>query len=202
MGKAARFFTGLVVLLLVSITAKNTYGDTFDISWTGGYGPGTAVLTTTNVPVAGTLTVTAIISGTQNGLAISSLLPQCVFDPTTMNCSPGYGGNNNFIYPSSFSPGCPIAFCAVDSMGVAFSVGSTDYNLFLNTAGYAECSSAVTACITISQVNLSVPVTSVTLTEVPASGVPEPSSLILLSVGLLVFVGAAWRKRTVVGSAA
>ena len=182
MCKAARLLTGFIALLLLTVTAKDAYGDTFDISWTGGYGPGTAVLTTTDVLVSGTLTVTAI-TGTQNGAAISSLVAQL-----------GYGGNNNFIYPSSFP--------AVDSMGLAFSVGSTDYNLFFNGPGYAECSSAVTPCISNADLLLSVPVTSVSLTAVPASGVPEPTSLILLSAGLLVCVGAAWRKRLAVGSAA
>src|SRR5215469_2676662 len=191
MCKAARLLTGFIALLLLTVTAKDAYGDTFDISWTGGYGPGTAVLTTTNVLVSGTLTVTAI-TGTQNGAAISSLLPQCVFQSN--KCVVGYGGNNNFIYPSSFP--------AVDSHGLAFSIGSTDYNLFFNGPGYAECSSAVTPCISNADLLLSVPVTSVSLTAVPASGVPEPTSLILLSAGLLVCVGAAWRKRLAVGSAA
>lgn len=178
MGKAARFFTGLVVLLLVSITAKNTYGDTFDISWTGGYGPGTAVLTATN-DGGGVFTVTAM-TGTQNGV------------PTSLLAQMAYAGNNNFIYPSLPQ--------VLDFLGLGFSAGSTDYNLFFDTTGYAECSSAVTPCLM--DVSLNVPVTSVTLTEVPASGVPEPSSLILLSAGLLAAIGASWRRRLSAGSVA
>lgn len=167
-----------MVALLVAITASNAYGDSFTISWTGGYGPGTALLTATDD--GGGVFVVTSITGTQNGASISGLVPQL-----------GYA-NNNFIYPSS-SP-------AVDDFGLAFSVGSVEYNLFWDDFGsstpyYAECSSAVTPCMTLEEIALSVPVTSFTLAAVP-TGVPEPSSLALLFAGLSTLLGLAWRKRS------
>ncbi len=71
-------------LLFVTALVPCAYGDIFDSAWTGGYGPGSAVLTATDLG-GGTFLVTAISSGVQNGLGIT-LLPLLA-----------YGENDNQI---------------------------------------------------------------------------------------------------------
>jgi hypothetical protein len=176
MRKATRFFLGFGILLLLAVTAKNAYGDTFDMSWTGGYGPGTAVLIATD-DGGGLFTVTSM-TGTQNGASISSLLPLFA-----------YAFNDNQVDPSS----PPV----VDMDGLGFSVGSTDYNLFFGPAGYAECSQP-NPCTTDAEIALGVPLTSISVTAT-TTATPEPASLILLSAGLLALGGVARRKRAAVG---
>jgi PEP-CTERM motif len=178
MCKVTRLFLCFSFLLLVAMTARNAYADSFTLSWTGGYGPGSALLTATD-DGGGVFTVTSI-TGTQNGASISGLVPQL-----------GYG-NNNYIYSSD-----PV----LDDYGVAFIVGGVDYDLFYDDYGsstpyYAECSSAVTPCMTDPEIALSVPVTSLTITAGSSTGVPEPSSLVLLFAGLSALLGFAWRKRS------
>lgn len=184
MRKITRLFICFGILLL-AMTAKNAYADSFSINWTGGYGPGTAMLTATNE--GGGLFMVTSITGTQNGMSISGLVPQL-----------GYA-NNNYIYPSSN----PL----LDDYGLAFTVGSTEYNLFFNDISaspsvYAECSSAVTPCMSEAQVALSVPLTGFTMTEISTTGVPEPSSLLLVFAGLGALLGLSWRKRAAAESPA
>ena len=38
----------LLTGILLAVTARNAAADTFDMTWAGGYGPGSAVLTATN----------------------------------------------------------------------------------------------------------------------------------------------------------
>lgn len=82
---------------------------TFNLTWTGAYGPGSAILTATD-DGGGTFTVTAI-SGNQDGSSIVGLAD--------------YGDNDNEIFPS--------ALVQLDFPGLGFAVGSTDYNLFAYT---------------------------------------------------------------------
>ena len=118
-------------VLLMMGTARPASADTFELTWTGGYGPGDATLTAT-YDSGDTYTVTAI-SGEQNGETITALLPPY---PASGN----YGGNDNQIYVPGYGSGDQ----QVDVMGLAFSVGSTYYNLWYYPPGYWECSSSVT----------------------------------------------------------
>ena len=133
---------------------------TFDLTWTGGYGPGTAILTAT--PDGGDEYTVTAISGDQNGSMISGIL------------SPGgYGGNDNLIY----YPGSPNQ---VDVFGLGFSVGSTDYNLWFYPPGYWECSSDVT--LGCGEGN------SPQVESLEIDPTPEPGTLLLFASGLLGFL--------------
>jgi len=161
-------------LLLFLGTAGRAHGDTFDLTWTGAYGPGSAILTASN-DGPGEFTVSAI-TGNQNGSSIVGLA--------------NYGDNDNAI----FFP----ATVQLDFFGLAFKVGSTDYNLFAytlpgNTNVYTECSSAVALSCTGGDVNNGLPVTSLSITPA-TSAVPEPTSIGLLCPALLGALGLLRRK--------
>ena len=85
----------------------------------------------------------------------------------------GYFGNDNLLFP-----GQPGFF---DNNGFSFASATADFNIYLNGSAISEISNAL---------NISAPV-SFTVTPVSLS---EPSSIIVLSSGLLVFVGVV-RKR-------
>ena len=160
--------------LLLPGTARQVFGDTFDLTWTGAYGPGTAILTATN-DGGGTFTVTSI-SGTQNGSPILGLAT--------------YGDNDNEIFPS--------ATIQLNYAGLAFAVGSTDFNLFAytlpgDTNVYTECSSLVATTCTGGNVDDGLPVTSLNVTGA-TSAVPEPTSGGLLGLMLLAALDLLRRK--------
>lgn len=160
--KASLLFAGFLLLLG---TAQRAHADTFNIAWDGTYGAGNAVLTATNEG-SGDFLVTNI-TGSQNGTMISGLLAPKAFV------------NDNLIFPT--------ATPQLDSFGVSFNEGATEFNLFFFSSSYFECSSNV--CSSVATSSLSTPLTSFSIT--PA---PEPSSLILLLVGLAGLVALSLRK--------
>jgi len=177
MHRIIRFFAFAGALVLVTSVAPYALGDTFDLAWTGAYGPGSAVLTATDLG-SETFLVTAMSAGVQNGLPIT-LLP--------VNA---YGLNDNEIYQ-------PPNTDLLDLLGFAFSDGTNDYNLFLWTIPgdgntYTECSSAVTGvngCLDTADFNISLPVTTLSITPTP-----EPTSVALLGVAVLGAVALRRRK--------
>jgi hypothetical protein len=174
MPRMSRLLLFFGALLLMAATAGSAYCDTYDITWSGGYGPGGS-LTVTAEAVSDALQVTAL-SGTQGSGAASFLAPG------------GYSGNDNYIDNTATVP-----TELVDGDGLGFSVGSTDFLLYDDGGTYMECSSAVN-----SYCNLSYGEVVTDLSVTPASAVvPEPSSLVLFSVGLLALGGTNWRKRLV-----
>jgi hypothetical protein len=174
---ASLLFAGFLTL---ATTARQAYGDTFEMTWTGGYGPGSAVLTATP-DGGGVFTVTGMSFGLQDGLAIS-LLP--------MN---GYGDNDNAIYQS---PNTDL----VDFLGFGLTDGTNDYNIFLwtlpnETNTYTECSSAdtTTGCTEDSDFNLSPAITTLSIVPV-SSPTPEPSSWALFGIGMVLIFMQLRRK--------
>ena len=155
--------SALMVVLLggifLAVTARSAQADTFDVAWTGGYGPGSARLTATS-DGAGVFTVTGIV-GTQNGVAISGLAT--------------YAQSDNLIFPTPTT--------LLDFYGLSFAAGPNDYNMFSYglPVTYDECSSAV-ACIA-GPGNTSLRLTALSIT--PAVNTPEPSSFMFLSLGLV-----------------
>jgi PEP-CTERM motif len=157
-----------VTFLLLTGAVSSAYADTFTMTWTGAYGPGSAILTATPLG-SGVYDVTAL-SGTQNGSAITLVAPG------------GYGANDNLIYQ-------PPNTAFLDYPGFAFTDGSFDYNLFLYTLPnmtntYTECISSVTACLSTTDVNSGLPVNTLDI----ESTVPEPASVLLLGTVLLAAV--------------
>lgn len=178
----ARILIASGAVLLLMGTPRPASADMFELTWTGGYGPGDMILTAT-YDSGDTYTVTAIMSGEQNGEMITALLPPY---PASGN----YGGNDNQIYV----PGYGSADQQVDVMGLAFSVGSTDYNLWYYPPGYWECSSTVT--LGCGEGN-SLAVDSLEIVPVTT---PEPGSLLLLGSGLFGMLSC--RKRPLNAGAA
>jgi hypothetical protein len=181
----SRVFCGWMIagaLLLMFGTARHAYGDTFDLTWTGAYGPGSATLTATFV--SGDEYLVTAMTGAQNGSAVS-LLDQGV-----------YGFNDNAIFP----------FLAIqlDIDGLGFSAGGVNFNLFAftllgNTNTYTECSSAVTICIGDDEINKN----ALAVTTLAITPVPEPTSVALLGAMALGVVHLLRRRfsRACVGQA-
>jgi hypothetical protein len=166
----------LAALAVCAGTASHAFGDQFDVTWTGGYGPGSAVVTATEQPDDITWVVTSI-TGDQNGAAITGLSD--------------YGGADNLIFPTSFE--------LVDEDGLAFSTASYSYDIFENPLELfadAECSSQVNgACIVPDEYGPAPVLTSFSIT--PATSTPEPSSMMMLMFGLFAIIGAGmYRKRS------
>jgi len=188
MRSGLRFAFILGALVLSAAMAQTVRADeTFDITWTGGYGPGNAVATVTDLG-GGTFLLDSL-TGTQNGSSISLLAPNT------------YGENDNDVYPGSTS----FSGALLDIFGMAFSAGGLDYNIFFfdsafngGTDQYVECVSSVEpACVSYDEETAALPLTNFTISEVSA---PEPGSLLLLSLGLAGLIGAwIYTKRTFVG---
>jgi hypothetical protein len=147
------------------------FADQFDLTWTGAYGPGDAILTATSEG-GGDWLVTSI-TGTQNGKTITGLL------------APGtYGGNDNEIFP--------FASPEEDSSGLAFTAGKAEFNLFFDDLSgnkfdgdYAECKSTKTSCTSSSTLNDARKLGSFSITPVP---LPNAAWLMLCGLGALFAV--------------
>ena len=166
----------LALLLFAAATPRSVWADTFDATWTGAYGNGSATITASLV--SGDEYIVTAMTGTQGGSAVTLLAVN------------GYASNDNDIY-------YPASPEELDFSGVAFSAGGEDYDVYFDNesgdfenpsdavlyGGYAECSSSVNACETYPEDEAaSVPITF-SLTEVTPAAVPQPSSLVLLSPG-------------------
>jgi|SRR5271165_3665640 len=117
MERSARTLVVLSALLIVPLVAQNAFAgpieQKFKITWSGAYGTGSALVDAT-VLSSGVFQVFSM-TGTQNGLSISSLLNGNTF----------YGNTNKLYLPTgSVGP--------VDGGGLAFGVGSTDYTFYFN----------------------------------------------------------------------
>lgn len=99
MMKAHGFLLCFSMLLLFTATPGLAYSSEFEITWTGGYGPGHALLTATND--GGGRFIVTWITGTQNGANIPGPIGAGI-----------YGNSDNVIFPFS-SP-------ALDNMGIPF----------------------------------------------------------------------------------
>jgi hypothetical protein len=174
MQRVARALIILSALFVFTATVKSAYADSFSVSWSGAYGPGSGTFTATDEG-SGMFLITSI-SGTQNGTGITLLPPS----PSLSS----FFGNDNILIPAGTN--------LLDTSGFAFNDGTDDFNIYYNGAGsYSECSSTA-ACVSAADGSK---LESFTVT--PNAAVPEPSSTVLLSLssGLMVFIGCFGRKR-------
>lgn len=160
------FAKTITLLTLIALTSVTAVAGTYSMTWSGLYGSGSTVITTTpQTPPAELLTS---ITGTQAGQSLT-LLPVGA-----------YGVNSNLVYPS-FNP-------QLDLNGIAFTDGTFDYNLYWFAGSYWECISSNTDCnadgdgFTIPSFQIS-------------SAVPEPSSLALLGTGFAGLLSVVRRRR-------
>jgi hypothetical protein len=166
-----RFAVGLMAMAVMLVCASGASADTFSFSITGGY-TASGTLSTGAKSAAGTYTITGI-SGVQNLQSITSLLG--IND---------FASNTNLLYASG-----PL----LDLGGFSFVAGGTDYNVYYNDGtvlgppvGYGEIVAPQSTGLG-PQIQFSVVQT------------PEPSSLLLIGLGLFGLIVVARSK--VVGAA-
>lgn len=165
MYRAIRFPIVLFTLLFLLLAAKSTFAQTFDVTWTGLDGPGSAVFSTT-YEGGGEYLINSI-SGTQD------LIPIWLLGAAEFN------GNDNLLY----SPGTPGL---LDNHGFSFMAGAYNYNIYypVSPAVYVDCSSAVGSC-SGGGYNLR------TFTVTPT---PEPRTFFLVLPAFVAFLFFAFRR--------
>lgn len=149
------FLAKLSAVAVLILCSQAVYATTFDFSYSTAGLSGSGSLTATLI--SGNDYVATSITGMQNGMAMTLLAPNT------------YGGNDNNVFSSGPS---------LDLSGIAFSVGSIDYNIYYDSSltEYLECTSTVTDCQTPGE---GTPLTG------HLTPTPEPGSLLLLGTGLL-----------------
>ena len=170
-----RILAVLFSLFVLLVTAGSTFAQTYDVTWNGIYGSGSATFNTTNEG-GGEYLITSITTGNQGGNPITLLAPN------------SYGANDNLL----FLPGTPGV---VDVPGFSFKAGSTSYNIYDNGGIYMECNSAVTACYAGDGFKLTTNLAVVLAKQpLPHDPTPEPPSVFLVLPAFVAFLVFAFRK--------
>jgi len=179
----------VTALLILWIKVPAAHADSYDITWSGPFGSGSATADATNEG-GGEFLITSL-TGTQAGLSLTLEIPGT------------YANNNNFIWPG----GGPSSSCyssevspssELDNCGFSFTDGTNSYNIYAPFTSvvpgttYWECSSAVDTCQGLAP-DVASELTSFSITPAVTSA-PEPPSLILLSTGLLILIGMGLRR--------
>jgi PEP-CTERM motif len=162
-----RFFRLPITIALFSVLAitGSAYADTFDFTVTGSSGTFSG---------AGTLTATSIGSGEYLITAITGT------GVTGLIAPGGFNGNDNLLFPSSLPQLDSKGFSFIDVNGP----DKFDVNIFNNGSGYFAYLQDEDHFIE------TVPVTF----EAATTTIPEPSTLFLLSTGLLGLTRVVRRK--------
>ena len=182
MHRIARVAVTLSALLFLSLTAKSAYAgpitEDFEISWSGALGNGSAfVVTTEQGP--GQWLVTSL-TGSQNGMMLQLLAPNV------------YGVNDNIVV-------FPANPALLTGFGVATMNSTEMFDIYYNPSApgitYWECDSNSTDCQAYGDGSQ---LTSFTVTPNGTPTLPEPSSIVALSsglIGMFALVGFVRQKR-------
>ena len=154
--KLLRCLCGFCLLAIPS----SAFAQNYLISWSGPFGAGSATVAATH-DGGGQFQITSMSNATQGGSAITLVNPG------------GYGGNDNFIFPSY-----PAAL--TDNNGFSFTDGVNDYDIFLpiqsitdqtgaipNT--YYECTSAQSDCVGCPAPTCASPIAYLSVTPAPVA---------------------------------
>jgi hypothetical protein len=177
MHRTSRILVVLSALMLTLFLAGGAFAQSFEITWstpTSEYGSGSGNFAAT-YDGGGVYTLTHIISGSQNGDPITSLLP-----PN------GYGGNDNLIFPAS--PGL------VDIPGFSIAAGGIDYNIYFYGGKYYECSPLDNS--SNCYVGSGYPLSGGGAGDLTITATPEPSTILLFLSGFGALLILAGRKVT------
>lgn len=183
----------LSAICLFGISPAAVRADSFDITWTGPFGSGSVTVDAT-AEGGGEFLITSL-TGTQAGLSL------------TLEPAGTYGGNDNFIFPAggpsspctSSASGSVSAGSELDNCGFAITDGTNLYDIFtpytdvVPGVTYWECSSGTGSDCAGLAPDVASELTSFSIT--PATGVPEPDTILLLFIGFVALLGAGLRRK-------
>jgi|SRR5271166_1185817 len=176
MRRIVRLVVVLSALLILPLTAKKAFAgpvtQDFVVSWSGALGNGLATIVTTEQS-NGVWLITSL-TGSQNGLYLTLLAPGT------------YGYNDDIVdYPANPA--------LITGFGVASNNTQVSFDIYYNPSApgitYWECDSNSTNCAAYGNGS------QLTSFSITPGSLPEPSSIVALSSGLIAFVGVFRRKR-------
>jgi len=175
MQRIARVIVVLAALSILPFTAKNAFAgpvtEDFHITWSGALGNGSANAVATEQST-GVWLLTSL-TGTQAGMSLTLLGPGT------------YGYNDNIVdYPANPA--------LVTGFGVASMNSTESFDIYYNPSApgitYWECDSNSTNCASYGNGS------QLTSFSITPGSLPEPNSIVVLSSGLIAFVGVFRRK--------
>jgi hypothetical protein len=175
MQRIVRAVVVLSALLILPLAAKNAFAgpvtEDFHITWSGALGNGSA--NAIGIEQSTGVWLITSLTGTQAGMSLTLLAPNA------------YGYNDNIVdYPANPA--------LVTGFGLASMNSTESFDIYYNPSApgitYWECDSNSTNCASYGNGS------QLTSFNITPGSLPEPTSIIGLSSGLLAFVGVIRRK--------
>jgi len=191
-GSGMRKSCWVVLALVVVISAPVAGADSFTVTWTGGFGPGSVTVNATDEG-GGEFLITSL-TGTQTG------------SPVTLEPTNTYGNNTNLIFPgggpSGSCSGGIVPTSLLDNCGFTFTDGTNIFNIFAAVAEpgtYWECDSSVTTtpnCVASPEFPGTPGVELTSFGVTPLATTPEPVTGLLLLTGFAGLYGVRLRRKS------
>ena len=175
-----RLLTLSGITLAAMLFTPAAFADTFTFNFSGSGFTATGTFTASATGTPGKFLINSV-TGTLNGTAIQGILAPGIYPPTLSGDFP----NDNLLYDPLVAGG------ALDSNGFSFNLtNGTDFNIFYFAGNYDLVTGPGLNGFQLNSFSITNSTTGVPL----VSGIPEPSSFLLLATGVLGMAGAIRRR--------